>query len=130
MGHSLCHGSAGLCHHGPRLHPSNLLPNLGHLSCISGQALYMELEKGKVSGTRRRTGENHVKKPFLSILRVTRAGCRTSRPTKANVSFSSRHTVATREHVSSAPPPLASSLWAEVALGAISTALARRLSGP
>jgi hypothetical protein len=48
---------------------SNLFPNLRHLSCISGQALYIELEKGKLLGTRRRTRENQVKKPFLSILR-------------------------------------------------------------
>jgi hypothetical protein len=62
------------------------------------------VRKGKVLGSRWRTRKNQVDKPLLSVLGLTQADCRTSRPTTANVSFSSRHTITTHEHVDSTPP--------------------------
>jgi hypothetical protein len=45
-----------------------------------------------------------IEKPLLSVLGLTRAGSKTSRQTKTNVSFSSRRIVAMCEHVDSTPP--------------------------
>jgi hypothetical protein len=56
--------------------------------------------------TRRvRTGRSQVERLFfLPVFRLTQADCRTSRPTMASVSHSSRCMVSTCEAASSAPP--------------------------
>jgi hypothetical protein len=62
---------------GDRPSPSHLLPKIYHISYILGQAMRKKVRRGRKSGNPERARETQVK-ILLSILGLTRNGCRTS----------------------------------------------------